>query len=143
MVTLCASISIVMFADSVNAQQTNPKAIFYNETVLRGAVAVIAQMTESELRAFTHYLSECQDEREGFGKHACLAAEGTYEIEYGTKRPLDDLIYARSVMLDLPDDVNINDAANLADTAIKYGKVIGGLEDAAKARFRILKTSAK
>ena len=143
MVTLCASISILLLVGSATAEGYNPQATFYNETVLRGAVADIAQMTDPELRAFTHYLSECQDERDGFGKHACLAAEDAYEIEYGDKRQLDHLTYARAMLNDLPPDVNINDASKLADDAIKYAKVITVLTDAARTRFRSLRTSQK
>ncbi len=49
-------------AVTVIAKPYDAKAIFYSDTILRKALADIAQMQEPELRAFTRYLAECDDE---------------------------------------------------------------------------------
>ena len=100
-------------------------------------------MSEAELRAFIHYLAECQDDLDAAGKHACRAAQTSYEIEYGNKRALDDLIFARSMLTELPPDIDLKDPALLADAAIKHANVITALQESARARFRGLKASQK
>jgi hypothetical protein len=123
------------------AQPYDAKANFYSASVLRGAIENIAQMREPELRAFTHYLAECQDEHDGPGKHACSAAEKTYTIEFGAKRALDDWIVARSIFTQLPPEKM--DTAHIVDEAKAYARVVVALERAVSARFSELKVLKK
>jgi hypothetical protein len=74
---------------------------------------------------------------------ACKAAQAAYEIEFGDKRALDDLIIAKSILSQLPSDVNMNDPTQVAGAAVKYSKVVAALEQAARDRFRSLKGSPK
>ncbi len=143
MANRCAAAMIALLAGlaPATAEPSNPKATFYSEKILRSALADIAQMSEAELRAFIHYLAECQDDRDDAGKHACRAAQTSYEIEYGNKRALDDLIFARSMLTELPPDIDLKDPVQLADAAIKHANVITALQESARARFRSLKAS--
>ncbi len=145
MANRCAAAMIALLAGlaPATAEPSNPKATFYSEKVLHSALADIAQMPEAELRVFTHYLAECQDERDAAGKHACSAAKAVYEIEYGNERALDNLIFARSMLTELPPDVDTKDPAQLANAAIERAKVITALHESARARFRRLKASQK
>jgi hypothetical protein len=138
MITMFAA-ATVAFAEPYDA-----KEIFYSDSVLRSALEDIAQMQEAELRAFTHYLSECSDESlDASSRHACTAAQATYEIEFGNKRALDHLIFAKSTLSQLPPDVKMKDPTQEANAAIKYAKIISALEQAARGRFRSLKASQK
>jgi hypothetical protein len=152
--------------DAVAGETDDPyakdKATYYGKEVLDGALAIIAQMKEPELRAFTNYLAECVDEgNTEIANHACEAAMEKYEIEFGSylrghTRPLDDLIYARALLfIRLPKDrtphpdklpclgLNINDAeANVACT-MQTVRVITALYNAAHDRFQILKAQQK
>jgi hypothetical protein len=123
------------------AQPYDAKAVFYSDSVLRGALGNIAQMAEPELRAFAHYLSECSDTSDPTGKHACNASASAYEIEFNDKRPLDDMIHAKLIMDQLPPDPN--ERARIVEVSIKYAKIVNTLEQAATTRFRQLKTSSK
>jgi hypothetical protein len=95
---IAAMIALMAAAGAAIAQAFDAKATFYSDKVLRGALADIAKMPEDELRAFTHYLAECQDDDRtvASNRHACAAAQATYEIEFGNKRALDDLIIAKA-----------------------------------------------
>jgi hypothetical protein len=139
-----ALITTLVGATVAFAGPYDAKAIFYSDSVLRNAIENIAQMREPELRAFTRYLSECSDESlEASSRHACKAAQAAYEIEFGDKRALDDLIIAKSILSQLPSDVNMNDPTQVASAAVKYSKVVAALEQAARDRFRSLKGSPK
>jgi hypothetical protein len=136
MMAMLAATAVVL------AEPYDPKAIFYSDAVLRAALENIAQMQEPELRAFTHYLAECQDEMTNAqGKHACVAAQTTYEIEFGDKRALDSMIIARSIIVQVPPDVN--DRVNLVEAARAKAQVLVALERAVSSRFRALKASRK
>jgi hypothetical protein len=136
-----ATIAILATVVLSRAQPYDPKAVFYSDSVLRGALENIAQMQEPELRAFTHYLAECQETIDPSSKHACAAAVTTYEIEFGNKRALDDLIYAKSNMDQLPPEKM--DTARIFEIAKKHGLIIAALEQAASSRFHVLKTTRK
>jgi hypothetical protein len=140
-----ATMMIALFAATAAlAEPYDPKAIYYSDSVLRKAVENIAQMQEQELRAFTHYLAECMDDpTDPAGKHACSAALTTYEVEFNNKRALDDLIWAKSILLQLPPDLKANDPVEVSNAALKYAKIPGALEHAAQERFRSLKASQK
>ena len=138
------------------------KAVYYSKEVLRGALAVIAQMQEAELRAFTNYLAECGDEGSTeVAKHACNAAKEKYEIEFGTgtdalghTRPLDDFIYARHmIFIRLPSEqlpyadklpcAGMSNAEASSDCTLKTVRVISALDQAAHDRFQSLKALQK
>ncbi|MBG0792538.1 hypothetical protein IYY11_03695 [Methylocystis sp. H62] len=116
-----------------------PKETFYSEKILTSALADIAQMSEAELRSFIHYLAEYQDERDTTGKHACRAAQTSYEIEFGNKRAIDKLIFARSMLTELPPDIDLKDSTQMMDAAVQHAKVISAIEESARTRFRNLK----
>ena len=117
------------------------KAVFYSDIVLRGAIENIGRMQEAELRAFTHYLAECAETTTPYGKHGCAAASSAYEIEFGDKRPLDDMIYARDIMHSLP-PAQLT-ARDIVDTSVAYGKIVAALEQASSNWFRALKAARK
>jgi hypothetical protein len=76
-------------------------------------------------------------------KHACSAALTTYEIEFNNKRALDDLIWAKSFLSQLPPDIKPKDPVEVSNAALKYAKIPGELEHAVQERFRSLKASKK
>jgi hypothetical protein len=131
-------------AVTVVAEPYDAKAIFYSGTVLSKALADIAQMQEPELRAFTRYLAECDDELVDVPtRHACTAAKTTYSVEFGGKRALDDMMHARSLL-------NLNESAKpkaldapALDIIVKEAKIIASLQDAARERFRVLRSSGQ
>lgn len=143
MLTRGVAVTIVTLAAAAFARAGpyDAKVIFYSDSVLRGALENIAQMQEPELRAFTHYLAECEEATDPASKHTCAAAQTTYEIEFGDKRALDDMILARSIMLQIPSDMN--DPEHLGEEAVKYGKILVALERAVRGRFRELKALRK
>jgi hypothetical protein len=135
-----------------------PKSIYHSETVLHDALANIAQMQEPELRAFTRYLAECKDDEDSnISKHACSAALASYEIEFGKdalnhERPLDELILVRSGLASrTPEDRARDpeeraralraDPKEIADWAVREVKIPIALAEAARARFRSLKSA--
>jgi hypothetical protein len=101
----------------------------------------ISRRCRSPSWAFTHYLAECQDEPDAPGRHACTAAERTYEIEFGGKRALDDIIVARSIIIQLPPEKM--DAVHLVEMAKAKADVLLALERAVSRRFNVLKASRK
>jgi hypothetical protein len=128
------------------AQPYDPKAVFYSDSVLSKALADISQMDEPELRAFTHYLAECQDGADAVSKHFCASARASYQIEFGGKRALDDMMIARSILDELSKtkpDLDMNDPIRVASTAKKVALILGALEGATGERFRALKASRK
>jgi hypothetical protein len=130
----------LLAATAALAEPYDPKTIYYSEGVLRKAIETIAQMQEPELRAFVRYLAECMDDpTDAASKHACASALSTYEIEFGNKRPLDDLIWAKSFLLQIPPDSKGINPAEVANAAMKYAKIPGELQLAAQDRFRRLK----
>jgi hypothetical protein len=100
-------------------------------------------MQEPELRAFIHYLAERTDGTDDVSKHFCASAMAAYEIEFGAKRPVDMMMYARSNLgawqLAHPESLP-KGAAQIADDSIKFGKAIAALEQGAGDRLRALKT---
>ena len=131
---------------AASAQPYDPKAVFYSDNVLRRALADIAQMQDSELRSFTHYLAECQETADAVSKHFCAAAQAAYRIEFGTKRALDDMIVARSILDQLSQttpDPDLKDPVKVANAAIKISRILMSLEQAAADRFRELKATRK
>jgi hypothetical protein len=124
----------------------DPRTILYSDTILRKAVADVAQMQEPELRAFAHYLAECSiDGPDDVSKHFCAAAMSAYEIEFGSdnaKRTLDSMIYARSGLKAWdtahPDPGRFT-TAKIVDESVKFAKTITALEEAARDRFRALR----
>jgi hypothetical protein len=129
------------------AEPLDAKAVFYGDDVLRKAVGDVARMQEPELRAFTRYLAECDDGAvDPTSRHACAAAKTAYQIEFEAKRPLDDLMYARSELEErslLKADPEINDPRQIYETAKRKATVLVALERAAGDRFRALKSSRK
>lgn len=143
---IVATITVLFGAIAVAAEpsKSDPQTTFYSDKVLRNALADIGQMPEAELRAFTHYLAECQSNSlDASNMHPCAAAQTAYEIEYRNNRALDDLIIARSTLSALSPDAQGKNVMQLADAAAKYAKIISALEDAAHDRFRSLKASQK
>jgi hypothetical protein len=136
---------ILLAATAARAEPYDPKAIYYSDGVLRKAVENIGQMQEPELRAFVHYLAECMDDpSDAASKHSCSSALTTYEVEFGNKRALDDLIWAKSFLLQLPPDTPMaNNPTEISNAAIKYAKIPGALDRAAQERFRSLKGTQK
>jgi hypothetical protein len=134
----------LLAATAALAEPYDPKAIYYSDGVLRKAVENIGQMQKPELRAFVHYLAECMDDpTDAASKHSCSSALATYEVEFGNKRALDDLIWAKSFLLQLPPDTIANNPTEISNAAIKYAKIPGALDLAAQERFRSLKGSKK
>jgi hypothetical protein len=129
-------------ASSVNAvgNQFNATEIFYSDTILRRSLADIAQMQEPELRAFSHYLAECDDTEDASARHACSAAEVSYNIEFGAKRALDDMIIARSTLQTMsiakPELPGVHQL-------LKEARILEALQDAARLRFQALRSSAR
>jgi hypothetical protein len=140
-----AATMISLFAfTAAFAEPYDPKAVYYSDAVLRKAVENIAQMQEAELRAFVHYLAECGDDpTDPASKHSCYSAQTAYEVEFGNKRPLDDLIWAKSFLLQAPPDTRATDPVEISNAAIRYAKIPGALDRAAQERYRSLKSSAK
>jgi len=142
---------------AVDDRYAKQKTVFYSDKVLHDALTEIAQMQEPELRAFTRYLAECNDEEDpDVSKHACTAALTNYEIEFGSgytltdNRPLDTLIRARGTLAGrLPferardREVLSTDPKELANLHKKFAIVISALEGAAHDRFRGLKSVQK
>jgi hypothetical protein len=131
---------------AVFAQPYDPKAVFYSDSVLSKALSDISQMQEPELRAFTHYLAECQDAADAVSKHFCAAARASYQIEFGAKRALDDMMIARSILDDLSQTkpaLDMNDPIKTVNAAKKAALVLVALERAAGERFHALKPSRK
>ena len=94
---------------AVDDPYAKQKTVFNSDKVLHDALTEIAQMQEPELRAFTRYLVECNDEEDpDVSKHACRAASTSYEIEFGSgytlndNRPLDTLMRARDTLAGRP-----------------------------------------
>ncbi len=137
------------------------KAVYYSKEVLGGALAVIAQMQEPELRVFTNYLAECDDEGSSeVAKHACNAAKEEYEIEFGTyapghTRPLDDLINARDMLFILrlpiyadklpcsPYGAGMSNTEAYVNCKRETVRVISALDHAVHDRFQSLKALQK
>jgi hypothetical protein len=127
----------------------DPDAVFFDGKVLQGALVDIAKMQAPELRAFTQYLSACNATHSDVGLDACEAAYTAYEIEFGQRnpnRPLDDLIVARALR-----ETKLRTGVTAAMTRENQGKiveeiiqqtaVVEKLEDAARARFQVLRAS--
>jgi hypothetical protein len=147
------------------ASPSDPDAVFFSEDVLQGALKDIAKMQEAELRAFTHYLAECNrlDVPNSEPEHGCDAAYVSYKIEFGeTKlgktRPIDDILAARVlrvVLLHLEQTLHsaqsqlgkqvVPDRSPLDDLkkATQAGVVLSMLEDGARARFHALRAGQK
>jgi hypothetical protein len=143
----CAAMLALTTTAAVVAESNDPRdprATLYNDTVMRRALADIAQMPEPELRSFTHYLAECTDQGGDVAKHACASAQTAYEVEFGRKRALDDMINARA-------NIEPWDSAHppnrtvtwIVEEAKKYGLTIAALHSAARERFRALKAAPK
>jgi hypothetical protein len=143
----CIIMAVVVFAGAAgaaeppNPKETNAKATFYSGDVLRRAIEDIGHMPGAELRSFTRYLSECDDELvdDVPTRHACRTAETTYKIEFGAKRALDDLIVARSLLNSFQIARTTPEPADVEMIVNQMG-VILALENAARNRFRALKS---
>ena len=112
---------------------------FYDPQNLAEATKTILTMEEKELRSFTTYLAECSSSRTGdIGKHLCEVAFSKYEIEFGSNRILDQMIYANKLLENFPE--KIQDSHELARKAIEHAKVTSSLSDSANRRFQILRS---
>jgi hypothetical protein len=141
---LPAAMAVALMTSAEAAAPATPfdsSALFFSEKVLQGALSDIARMQEAELRAFTHYLSECDGNRE---EHACEAAYNFYRIEFGAThppaatRPLDNLMVARASR-ETNARVGLERGPIDFDTLAKQVVIISELEDGASARFRALR----
>jgi hypothetical protein len=141
------------------AQQPDPfaqqKATFYSADILQGATQDISQMSEPELRSFVHYLSECEDEGSGdVALHECIVAEQEYTLEYAQLskgkylRPIDKFMSARSMLINRPAtekirDDDFADVNKMIEQTTRYARIVSAIDDAARARFLVLKASKK
>jgi hypothetical protein len=114
------------------------KAVFYSSTILRNSLADIAKMQEPELRAFAHYIAECDDTENASARHACSAAEVSYNIEFGAKRALDDMMLARSTLQTMSIAEPVSPAVH---QLLKEATILEALQDAARLRFQALRSS--
>jgi hypothetical protein len=126
-------------ADTI--RETN--AILFNEKVLKGALSDIAKMPEAELRAFTRYLSVCKPLGNLMDDPTCSEVQTSYSIEFGARRPLDDLINSM-ISRDSLDRFRIahgakDDVLN-DDWIYRQPYITIEVEEAASARFRALRS---
>jgi hypothetical protein len=139
----CLVVTLVFVVVAAKAAQPfDAKATFYSDDVLQRALANIGQMQEPELRAFTRYLSECDDNElvDVPTRHACHAAQITYTVEFGAKRALDDIIIARA-LLNILTIVHAKPEPDMELSIAKHTKVMSALEHAAGDRFRALRSN--
>lgn len=129
-------------ADYVADTLRETNAVLFNEKVLKGALSDVAKMQEAELRAFTRYLSVCKPLGNLMDDPTCSEVQTSYSIEFGARRPLDDLLSAMKSRDSIDrfriahgkmDDV-VKDDWIYRDTYITLE-----VERAASARFRALR----
>jgi hypothetical protein len=119
---------------------------FFDSELLREAVADIGKMPLPELRSFSRYLSECQDELENeAANHACEAARKLYHLEYGEEEPNDRAIDAWMLARNLQNrDFKLHPkTSDIVEESGKFVKVLGTIERAVHARYRALRPSKK
>lgn len=140
-VTLVVAPAIAVDFDTQTLTGTN--AILFNEKVLQGALSDIAKMQEAELRAFTRYLSVCKTLGNLGDDPICSGAQTSYSVEFGGRRPLDDLL--RSMILrDQLDRFKIaHGARGIFDEDWVYREsfITVEVQEATSARFRALRAS--
>ena len=122
-------------------------AVFSSQKVLEGAVSDIGKMQDDELRSFTRYLAECDDEAAAVEiVHACQVAYTAYSIEFGRtapgfKRPIDDLMLARSILssderMDTSrPDINQRTMDAISEKIAHRVLIVEAIKGAARSRF--------
>jgi hypothetical protein len=87
---------------------------------------------------FAHYIAECDDTENASARHACSAAEVSYNIEFGAKRALDDMMLARSTLQTMSIAEPVSPAVH---QLLKEATILEALQDAARLRFQALRSS--
>jgi hypothetical protein len=141
-VLLLVGSGIARAAPPGDAIIADTNAVLFSEQVLQRALSDIAKMQESELRAFTHYLTAC---KQLGNQQACSEALTSYRVEFGGARPLDDLMSARNFR-DTNDVYEIEHGGKaLADSdwIIRESIIVVELEENARLRFRALRAGER
>jgi hypothetical protein len=96
------------------AQNPSRLAIFNSDETLKEAQNNISDMDANEIRLFADFLAQCTNSlsEEKLIQNACDTAHARYDIEYGSDRPLDRLLWSiRLVEYALRNKIKIEDGA--------------------------------